>query len=439
MSTNNIQPQKGGRIGKITYPFRILGYTIGGVILVVTHWPVSAFSPLVWVVACCFLLMPHLIYGIYRFSRSNKQVEFGALLVDTFIAGMLVNLIDHAPFTTLFIVIAFPSNSLVIKGFRHFIRSILSLVAGVLLAGSINGFHFEHSPPLEVNILTAFFLGINYYYFAWSIYHNASLLRQSRREVRQQKEDLEQQNIDLERQQKEIKRQKDDILRINREIAAEKEKAEKLLHSIFPASIAERLKQGERTIADRYDRVAVLFCDIVGFSAYAKQVSPETLVLKLNDIFTVLDQICQKYGLEKIKTIGDAYMAVAGITQRVPNPALIIAEAALEMQEKVRQTSITGMDQPLDLRIGIHAGPVVAGVIGDSKFSYDLWGDTVNLASRMESHGEMGKIQCTLACYHLLKDQYEFEPRGLIDVKGIGEMNTYFLLRKKPVGELVVN
>ena len=203
-----------------------------------------------------------------------------------------------------------------------------------------------------------------------------------------------------------------------------------LLANILPQPIADRLKLDKSIIADGFWEATVLFADIVGFTKMAERLSPDSLVKLLDDIFTIFDGLTNKYGLEKIKTIGDGYMVAGGIPLEKPAHAEAVAELAIEMQSAVTDFS-RRLGKPLGIRIGINTGPLVAGVIGKTKFSYDLWGDTVNTASRMESHGEDGKIQVTRAVYEKLKDKYEFVPRGMIQVKGKGEMEAWFLTGRK--------
>ncbi|MBE7380348.1 MAG: adenylate/guanylate cyclase domain-containing protein [Leptolyngbya sp. SIO1E4] len=213
-------------------------------------------------------------------------------------------------------------------------------------------------------------------------------------------------------------------------LKAEQEKSEKLLLNILPMAIAEQLKLEVGAIASRFEEATILFADIVDFTGLSAQVPPNELVCLLNDIFSAFDGIAEQLGLEKIKTIGDAYMVVGGL----PNPRPDHAEAILKMAVKMLETiqSFQRSDgTPFQLRIGINTGPVVAGVIGIKKFSYDLWGDAVNIASRMESHGIENRIQVSESSYQLLKDQYMFEDRGDIQVKGRGQMHTY-LYQEQP-------
>jgi len=218
-----------------------------------------------------------------------------------------------------------------------------------------------------------------------------------------------------------------EAVRGRRALAVEQDRSERLLLNVLPAPIAARLKQGEAVIADRFQEVTVLFADLVDFTRSSDRSTPERVVQVLDDLFTAFDRLAERHGLEKIKTIGDAYMAVGGLPEPRPDHAEAVAEMAMALREETaRHRDPSG--QPLALRIGIDTGPVVAGVIGTTKFSYDLWGDTVNTASRMESQGVVGCIQVTERTYRRLRDGYRFERRGPIQVKGKGELVTWCLL-----------
>ena len=201
-----------------------------------------------------------------------------------------------------------------------------------------------------------------------------------------------------------------------------------LLRNILPDDVVERLKDyPDRTISDSYEQASVLFADIVGFTPMSKELGAAKTVQVLNRIFTVLDTIAEEEGVEKIKTIGDAYMAASGLPVRVADHCARLARMALRIRETVRDAAKQeGVN--LDVRIGIATGPVMAGVIGVQKFSYDVWGDTVNVASRMESHGEPGFIHVTPAVKELLQESFSFEPCGSKDIKGLGRVETWFLL-----------
>lgn len=211
------------------------------------------------------------------------------------------------------------------------------------------------------------------------------------------------------------------------QIEVEREQSERLLLNILPLPIADRLKAGESTIADGFADVTVLFSDLVGFTAMSAAIPAETLVERLNDVFRAFDALAADLGVEKVKTIGDAYMAVGGLPLPQPDHAERIAEMALGMLRAIGDYNVKA-DEPLRIRVGINTGPVVAGVIGSTKFVYDLWGDAVNTASRMESTGVPGRIQVSESTHSLLESKYDFEHRGLVKAKGKGELDTYFLI-----------
>ncbi len=216
----------------------------------------------------------------------------------------------------------------------------------------------------------------------------------------------------------------------NEIIAEERQKSERLLLNILPPAIAERMKRGETSIAEYFPQITCIFSDIVGFTKLSQRISPEELVSMLDEIFSRMDQLADHHGVEKIKTIGDAYMVVSGLPIHRDDHAQAAARMAISMQEMFEDiSSLVGID--VKIRIGMHIGDAVAGIIGKRKFAYDLWGDTVNTASRMESHGEPGRVHCSEVVYEALKDDFEFEDRGTMEVKGKGMMRTYFLLGPK--------
>ncbi|MCP4131146.1 MAG: adenylate/guanylate cyclase domain-containing protein [bacterium] len=206
----------------------------------------------------------------------------------------------------------------------------------------------------------------------------------------------------------------------------EHKKSENLLLNILPQKIAERLKQNTGIIADRFKESSILFADLVGFTELSDKISAEELVEFLNSIFSRFDDLIDEYGLEKIKTIGDAYMIASGLPEEREDHAPPLVKFAREMLTIIDDIN-TQEHRDIQIRIGINSGPVVAGVIGKKKFVYDMWGDTVNIASRMESHGEPGKIHVSASTYGLVKDLFPVEPRGSITIKGKGLMDTYFI------------
>ena len=209
-------------------------------------------------------------------------------------------------------------------------------------------------------------------------------------------------------------------------VEREREKSDRLLLNILPSAIAGRLKGGEKSIANGHAIVSVMFADLCGFTALSRKTTPADLVAMLNQIFTAFDLIVEKHGVEKIKTIGDCYMLVGGIPLQRDDHAAVVAECALEMIEALAALNRESGHE-LQMRVGIHTGPVVAGVIGKIKFTYDLWGDTVNVASRMESSGQPGRIHLSEQTAQLLLGRYLLEDRGFVECKGLGAVKTFFL------------
>jgi guanylate cyclase len=210
----------------------------------------------------------------------------------------------------------------------------------------------------------------------------------------------------------------------------ERAKANKLLLNVLPKEIAPILKDGQKSIAERFDSASVLFADIVGSTPLFSDLEPEQAVDWLNDVFSMFDDLVEKYGLEKIRTVGDNYMVASGVPVPKPDHAIAISNLALDMIQQLGDMPARN-GKRLDFRLGINSGTLVAGVIGQSKFHYDIYGDAVNIASRMESHGVAGRVQVSQATYELLKEDFELEARGRITIKGSDEMETWFLVGRK--------
>ncbi|MGB3199570.1 MAG: adenylate/guanylate cyclase domain-containing protein, partial [Nodosilinea sp.] len=238
--------------------------------------------------------------------------------------------------------------------------------------------------------------------------------------LRRQQQQLQHQNQQL---QAEIKERQ----QAEAELRLQRQRSEDLLTNVLPVQIAQRLKEREQAIADQFDAVTILFADIVGFSPVAAQLTPRELVHLLNQMFSRFDELAAVYKLEKIKTIGDAYMVAAGVPSPRPDHAQAIAQMALDMQTTINDFQRPD-GQPFQLRIGINSGSVVAGVIGIRRFIYDLWGDTVNIASFMETTGEAGKIQVSELAYGHLRDHFILKPRGPVCLKNGDSMTTYWLM-----------
>ncbi len=218
--------------------------------------------------------------------------------------------------------------------------------------------------------------------------------------------------------------------RILAALRSEQDRSERLLLNVLPVTIAARLKERPDVIADSFESVTVLFADVVGFTEYASTARADQVVAMLDGLFTRFDDIGERHGVEKIKTLGDGYMAVCGLPEPRADHDIAILDMAIDMCEEVDRFSIE-RGIPLAIRLGIATGPVIAGVIGHRKFSYDVWGDTVNMASRMESHGIAGRIQVTATVAERLRDRYDFEERAAVDIKGKGPTTTYLVCGRR--------
>ena len=219
-----------------------------------------------------------------------------------------------------------------------------------------------------------------------------------------------------------------------RQLGAERARSERLLLNVLPAAIAARLREREEVIADAYDQASVIFADVVNSTPLTVELSPAQMVALLDEHVAEFDRLADRYGIEKIRTIGDNWMGVAGVPEARPDHAAAVARLAIAMLAHVAQRRRDGK-RCLDFRIGINSGPVIGGVIGRRKFVFDIWGDPVNTAARMESHGIPGRIQITEATYELLKEAFICEPRGTIEVKGKGAMPTWWLVAERTGGE----
>lgn len=277
---------------------------------------------------------------------------------------------------------------------------LASLIALIAFSGVIDGYLAANAPDIPQTVITIMFV-LNFTGSAFTVF--LALAYFTRERARDRAALAEQHRL----------------------LQAEQARSERLLHNILPEPIAARLGAGEGVIADGAADVTVLFADIVGFTPISERLAPARVVALLNQVFSAFDDLADRWELEKIKTIGDAYMVVGGLPVPRPDHTEAVAAMALAMLETI--SSLTNVPEQLNLRIGIDRGPVVAGVIGKRKFSYDLWGDTVNTASRMESHGEPGRIHVTEHVYDRLREHYRFAPRRNVPIKGKGTMSTYYL------------
>ena len=336
----------------------------------------------------------------YRFFRAS---QLGMMVVLPFLLQWSLGGFGQSSAVALWALMA-PLGALVFLDLRRAVPWFMAFVALVAISGLIDARLTEADVPGWIVI--AFFV-MNVLGVTTTVYLLLQYFMRARERILAE---LEEKHVALQ---------------------AEQEKSERLLLNILPVPIAARLKESPEVIADGFADVTVLFADIVEFTRLADRLSAGVVVALLNRVFSAFDVLTQRHDLEKIKTIGDAYMVAAGLPIPRLDHAEAVAEMALDMREEADRCG-REVGFPLAIRIGIDSGPVVAGVIGRSKFIYDLWGDTVNTASRMESHGLAGQIQVTGRTYELLKGRYELRERGELDVKGKGLMTTYFLVGRVP-------
>jgi guanylate cyclase len=343
-----------------------------------------------------------------RYDRFRTSQVLAMLVLPFLLAWSLGGFVN----SSVVVVWAFaaPMGALVFADRRLAVRAFLAFAVLMVVSGLIDGPLAARATPLPEDVRAAFFVldvlgvaSVTFLVILWFVRERARAL--------------------------------DQLDRANRALRSEQERSEGLLRNILPSAVAVRLKSGSRRIADSYEAVMVLFLDVVDFTPLAARLSPDQLVDLLDRVFSTLDSLATRHGLEKIKTVGDTYLAVAGLPEPLSarEGARAAAEMALEAGPAVRES--IGPSSPLRLRIGLHTGPVVAGVIGQRKFAYDLWGDAVNVASRMESHGLPDRIQVSLATFELLQQDYRFRFRGTLEVKGRGEMATYLLLGRREASD----
>ncbi|MDP1658084.1 MAG: adenylate/guanylate cyclase domain-containing protein [Methylotenera sp.] len=339
------------------------------------------------------------LFLFYRFKRFEyfTFTQLVMLLVMPFVMQWAIGGFAASSGVAIWAILS-PVGALMILGTRQSTPWFLLFVGLAFISWKLNHYFAGNAMPIPGNVKDAFFL--------MNITGTASILYGVLRYFQAQKE------------------------RVMLSLELEQARSEKLLLNILPAAIAERLKANDMRIADHYDSVTVMFADLINFTQMSEKMPPLQLIDLLSQVFLRFDQLAEKYQVEKIKTIGDAYMVVSGAPVACNDHAHRIAEMAFDMKVALQEVAIkTGLD--LNMRIGIHTGPVVAGVIGSAKFSYDLWGDTVNLASRMESTSKPNAIQVTQETQQLIKDTYLFSEKSSVDVKGKGIVETFFLLARK--------
>jgi guanylate cyclase len=336
--------------------------------------------------------------SLFVFYRSKRFEYFTftqlvMLLVMPFFMQWVIGGFEASSGVAIWAILS-PVGALMILGTRQSTSWFLLFLGLAFLSWKMNHYFAGNAMPIPSDVKDAFFL--------MNITGTASILYGVLRYFQSQKE------------------------RVMLSLKVEQARSEKLLLNILPAPIAARLKDNDMRIADHYDSVTVMFADLINFTHMSEKMPPTQLIDLLSQVFLRFDQLAEKYQVEKIKTIGDAYMVVSGAPVVCADHAHRIAAMALDMQLALKDVAnVTGLD--LGMRIGVHSGPVVAGVIGISKFSYDLWGDTVNMASRMEETSLADGIQVTQETRNLLQDTYEFTVRTAVEVKGKGLVDTFML------------
>ena len=350
--------------------------------LVLGH-ELAAAIPLTWTLAAGALLVAHARRGTYRAFR---LAALTMMLVFPFLLMWSLGGFSNSSMVGLWGMIA-PLGAMFFAGTRSSLGWFAGFLAFVLISALIDP-AISDSPPGIPEAIRVTFFALNFAAVSASAFLLAQYFVRGRER--------------------------------------EQARSDRLLLNVLPASVVPRLKRRTDVIADEFPEATVLFADLVGFTPLTKRLEPSELIAILNRIFSGWDELAAELGLEKIKTIGDEYMVVGGVPDPRPDHADAVARMALQMNDALRGATASA-PEPLKVRIGIDSGPVIAGVIGRAKFSYDLWGEAVNTASRMESEGESGRIQITQRMRDLLGDDFQVRPRGELDVKGIGPMATWFL------------
>ena len=440
-------------LSRRNFPPRLVGFWLLVLLLVTIlrspeqfHFSASRYAVLpAWCVVVA--LWPPVAWLMAWRGKSSRTVEYRLVNVDSFIGGVAIGLLGCSLMPSQAILFSLCANNIMIGGVKLFLRGSAYLLAGWILTMLLAGWQFHPESSVATASLAVAFVFCYISFTSYVAYTQAKSLVKAKSNIEQQHQELLRQQEILSEQAREIELanaqlqekhlelgaayEEADALNTSlaetlRALEAERTTAEHLLLNILPVSIAERMKRGETRIAERFDQVTVLFADIVGFTTLSSTMEPNALLNLLDAVFSDFDSIVEKYRLEKIKTIGDAYMLAAGLPDTAEDHTKAMAEAALEMLALSELLCLADGTR-LQFRIGIHLGNVVAGVIGTKKFAYDLWGDTVNTASRMESHSEAGKIHVSEEVYEALKEKFVFEERGEIDIKGKGTMRTWFL------------
>jgi len=384
-------------LGKAILSFLVVAETLVSFFWIYTLSGLGEGYALIAAVPYFYLVISYVsLFIFYRFKRFEyfTFTQLVMLLVMPFFMQWAIGGFEASSGVAIWAILS-PVGALMILGTRQSTPWFLLFVGLAFLSWKMNHYFAGNAMPIPSGVKDTFFL--------MNITGTASILYGVLRYFQGQKE------------------------RVMLSLELEQARSEKLLLNILPAPIAERLKDNDMRIADHYDSVTVMFADLVNFTQMSEKMPPTQLIDLLSQVFLRFDKLAEKYQVEKIKTIGDAYMVISGAPVVCKDHAHRIANMALEMQEVLKEVA-GRLGLNLNMRIGINSGPVVAGVIGSSKFSYDLWGDTVNMASRMEETSVVDGIQVTEETKRLLQDNYQFSARANVEVKGKGMVDTYMLV-----------
>jgi class 3 adenylate cyclase len=382
-------------IGASNYPLRIFGYFMATLVLL-GYCVDFGFQPLMVYLMAYFLICPHLMYLIYRFSNSNDKLELLWLWMDTLGAGVAMVLIEFSIQPSVALGIMTSAGNIGVRGMRQFLYGLGAIVVGILGTGLFLPIRFNHSHGFYVDLATGFFVTIYTLFFSYTAYRGAVLQR-----------------------------------KLHRELEKEKHHSDELLLNILPEELVNELKDKGITQTRLHDEVTIMFTDFKDFTRISELLNPTDLVREIDYCFRNFDRIISQYpSIEKIKTIGDAYLCVGGLPSSHPGHATEIVSAALEIRDFIREREQELQQlgrEAFQVRIGIHSGPVVAGVVGSTKFAYDIWGDTVNTAARLESSSEPGHVNISEATYQRIKVHFDCFYRGKISAKNKPEMSMYYV------------
>jgi class 3 adenylate cyclase len=382
-------PRKVSRNAVLNYRMRTLGLVMFALMLAII--PVDYPDPLRWFTIGLMLIWPHVLFQIARRASSGYRAESLNILADNFLGGLIFVAFEFRLWPVAGILLLNTLNTVTFGGWRLQLKGIGMIAAGLLVGSLLVGLHahLETEPPVvAISFLTAY---VYILFIGTAIFR----VRQGSREAKQA-------------------------------VETEREKSHQLLLKVFPKAVIPRLQAKENPIADEFADVTVLFSDIVGYTPLAEELGPKKTVMLLNDLYKRFDQIAAEHGVEKIETVGDGYLAVAGAPVRNDDHPESAAAMALAMIEAAKQVKIAN-GESVQIRIGLHTGPIFAGVIGEHRFHYAIFGETVNVASRVQGQSRPGGILVSESTYKRLKGSHRLEECGSLELKGHGPMRTYWL------------